>query len=669
MTLLQAENLLDYRQVSPDQALQAIETSIANYRLGIEAVVEHQAALPTWDDLVLAIDALDADLQGTFYDFAPMANHSVEWWQVFQKTYVQVDGCFKDKLRNVELYQLYERFANSAVGQHLDSRKKATLALILQEYKNGGVNLGTDDKARLQQLERRIGELTTRFLANVDSSVASLAVHVTDENRLDGIAGQQQGQMRSAAQAAKLSGWLIACDEANFTHVLKFATDRSLREQVYRAYHLQGVSDDPALDNGEVIRALAELRNEKARLLGFEDHVQLSVQTKSIGTVARLEAFLQSLEDRVKPAMSAFRSTIEPLAAAHGIDALEPWDIDYLHANARDSKSLLSEATMQEFFTFEGVVAALREMARQLFGVELQQLNDSNAWHPSVLLFEVIQDHATIGHLYLDALQHDGKAPDTVKTVTHWHRRVDAEGRYHRVVVSVYSDVPQGIDGRPPLLDHLALKKLYHEFGHALHSLLVSTNNHVLSDTRRLGSDGVEVPSKLFECWVWDADYLASISAHYQDGRKLSSAELKPVLDKLQADNARSNATLLGRALLDLGLHGSATNGVDLSRLVTDSHQRTGLWPLNGFEKPLHGFTHLVTGYDAGFFGYLWADVHAWDLFSRFEAAGLLDQPTGQALLDEVLAPSVSRPFLQSIELFLGRPTDTTRFLKWSGLA
>ncbi|MBO9548848.1 M3 family metallopeptidase [Pseudomonas sp.] len=669
MTLSHAANLLDYRQVSPDQALQAIETSIANYRLGIEAVVEHQATLPTWDDLVLAIDALDADLQGTFYDFAPMANHSDEWGQVFQKTYVEADGCFKDKLRNVELYQLYDRLANSAVGQHLDSRKQATLALILQEYKNGGVHLSTDDKARLQQLEKRIGELSTRFLANVNSSVASLAVHITDESRLEGIAVQQQGQMRSAAQAAKLSGWLIACDEANFTHVLKFAKDRSLREQVYRAYHLQGVSDDPALDNGEVIRELAELRNEKARLLGFEDHVQLSVQTKSIGTVARLEAFLQSLEDRVKPAMSAFRGTIEPLAAAHGIDTLEPWDIEYLHANARSSETQLSEATMQEYFTFEGVVAALREMARRLFGVELQKLNDSNAWHPSVLIFEVIKDHATIGYLYLDALQHDGKAPDTVQTVTHWHRRVDAEGRYHRVVVAVYSDVPQGIDGHPPLLDHLALRKLFHEFGHALHSLLVSTNSHLLSDTRQLGTDGVEVPSKLFECWVWDADYLASICAHYQDGRKLSSAELKPVLNKLQADNGRSSAMLLGRAFLDLGLHRSAKNALDLSRLVTDSHQRTGLWPLNGFEKPLHGFTHLVTGYDAGFFGYLWADVHGWDLFSRFEAAGLLDQPTGRALMDEIFAPSVSRPFLQSIESFLGRPTNANRFLEWTGLA
>ncbi|MFJ4444441.1 M3 family metallopeptidase [Pseudomonas sp. NPDC089422] len=669
MTLLQAENLLDYRQVSPVQALQAIETSIANYRTGIAAVIEHQAALPTWDDLVLAVDVLDADLQGTFYDFAPMASHSDEWWQVFEKTYLEVDGCFKDKLRNVELYRLYDRLANSAVGQHLDSRKRATLALILQEYENGGVHLSTDDKTRLQQLDKRIGEHCTRFLGNVDASIASLAVHVTDEGRLEGIPAPQQAQIRSAAEAAVRPGWLIKCDEANFTNVLKFAKDRSLREQVYRAYHAQGVSDDPALDNGEVIRDLAELRNEKARLLGFEDHVQLSVQTKSIGTVAGLEAFLQSLEDRVKPAMSALAGTLGPLAAEQGIDSIEPWDIEYLHANARESENLLSEATLQEYFTFEGVLAALREMARRLFGVELQALEASNAWHPSVITFEVIKDHASIGYLYLDALQHDGKAADTVKTVTHWHRRIDAEGRYHRVVVAVYSDIPQGVDGRPPLLDHLALRKLYHEFGHALHSLLVGTNNHLLSDTRRLGSDGVEVPSKLFECWVWDADYLASICAHHEDGRKLSSAELEPVLSKLRADNGRSTAALLGRAFLDLGLHRSSRNTLDLTRLVADSHQRTGLWPLKGFEKPLHGFTHLVTGYDAGFFGYLWADVHAWDLFSRFEEAGLLDQPTGKMLLEEIFAPSVSRPFLQSIESFLGRPTDVTRFLMWTGLA
>ena len=667
-TLLNPDQLLDYQAVTADQALQAIEDSINRYQQGLQRVIAHQAVLPTWDDLVLAVDALDADLQGTFYSFVPMLNRDDQWAAVIHDSYVKVDGCFKDKLKNAQLHELYSRLANSAIGQHLDLQKKATLALILKEYRLGGVHLSSDQQARLQALEGQITVLQGQFQSNFDASLELRSVHVTDESQLQGLSPYQRTQMRERAEAASLVGWLIICDRANFTSVLKHAQDRSLREQVYRAYQTRGASDDPALDNGAVIQAIAELREEKARLLGFENYVQLSVQTKSIGTVENLQAFVNGLQAHIRPAMEVSNRQLQPVAAAQGIDAIQPWDIAYLHAIGRSDSTVLTEAVMQEYFPFETVLTALIDLARRLFGVELQKSDVHRAWHGSVSTFEVIKDHATLGYLYLDALQHEYKQSDTVQTISYWHRRVDAEGRYHGAVAAVFSDIPQGVEGIPPLLDHLALKKLFHEFGHALHTLLVQTNNHLLSDTRRLGNDGVEVAARLFECWVWNADYLAGISAHYQNGLPLDGVQLQALLTQLQGDSARVCANSLGLALLDIDLHLSPSDGRSLAQRVEQSHERSGQWPLAGFERPLHGFDYLVAGYDAGFYAYLWADVHAWDLFTRFEVAGLLDEQAGRALLEAFFAPSVSRPFSQSVEAFLGRPMDTTRFLKWSGL-
>lgn len=666
-TLLNPEQLLDYENVTAEQALQAIEASITRYQQGIQRVIAHQALLPTWDDLVLAVDALDADLQGTFYSFVPMFGRDAQWAAVINETYKQVDHCFKDKLKNAQLHELYSRLADSAIGQNLDRRKKATLAYILQDYELGGVHLSSDQQTRLQQIEKQLGELQGQFQSNFRDSVESLSVHVTDERQLQGISAYHRTQMREKAQAASLPGWLIICDQANYTTVLKHAQERVLREQIYRAYKTRGASDDPARDNGAVIQTIAQLREEKAHLLGFENYVQLSLQTKSIGTEEDLQALLTGLEAHIRPVMDASNKQLEPVAAAQGIDTIRPWDIEYLHALGR-SDSSLTDALMQEYFPFERVLTALIDLARCLFGVELQEIDAPKAWHGSVSAFKVIKDHANLGYLYLDALQHEYKAPDTVQTISYWHRRVDAEGRFHGAVAAVFSDIPPGADDLPPLLDHLALKKLFHEFGHALHTLLAQTNNHLLSDPRRLGNDGVEVVAKLFECWVWNADYLASISSHYQSGQSLGSAQLQALLTQLQADSVRVCADNLSLALLDIDLHLSPADGRNLSQRVEENHERTGQLPLAGFEQPLHGFDYLVAGYDAGFFAYLWAEVHAWDLFSRFEAAGLRDARVGRALLEALFAPAASRRLSQSVEAFLGRPVDMTRFLKWNGL-
>jgi len=664
---LNSHQLLDYEQVTPELALEAIQASVARYQQGLARVMKHQAILPTWDDLVLAVDDLDADLQGAFYAFLPMASRNDQWQDVMKQAFGEVDACFTGKLKNLELYNLYQRLDDSAIGQHLDRQKKATLALILKEYRRGGVLLSSEVQVQVQALEAQLHALIGQFQSNFAASVSSLSVHVEDKGRLKGLPRYLVTQFEENAKTASRSGWLIICDLANFTTVLKHAEDRSLREDIYRAYLTRGASD-PQADNGAIIQKIAEVRDDRARLLGFENHVAFSLASKSIGTVAHLQTFLGGLEKRIRPAIEASNSRLAAQASLRGINTIMPWDVEYLHGVGGVGKLALSESQMQEYFPLERVVTALIDMARRLFGVHLEKVDEPNAWHPSVSAFEVIKDHASLGYLYLDALLHEHKQPDTVETIAYRHRRTDAEGRYHGAVVAVFSDVRMGNHGVPPLLDHLALRKLFHEFGHALHSLLVRTTNHVLSDIRRLGNDGVEAAAKLIECWVWDAEYLASISSHYQSGQRLDGAALQPLLVQLRADNSRACARTLSLALLDFDLHQSPRDGRSLADRVRDTHDRSGRWPLAGFEKPLHGFDYLVAGYDAGFYAYLWADTHGWDLFTRFEAAGLLDEATGRSLLEAIFEPSASQPFNQSFEAFLGRSMDSSRFLKHNGL-
>ncbi|QXH46654.1 peptidase M3 [Pseudomonas xanthosomatis] len=662
------DQLLDYTNITPEQAHATIERAVSDYQHGIERVIVHQQSLPTWDDLVLAVDALDARLQGVIFSFIPLMGRSEQWRAVIQTWRGPVDACFKGKLRNVSLLRLYQDLADSDIGRQLGQHKKTTLRLILEEYRLGGALLDDAGKLLLESYEKRIRELEGQFFANLGFSVEAAVIVVDDEQRLAGLSAQTCAEFRDKAIAASLPGWLIPCDQGTYETVMAHAQVRSLREQVYRAYMTRGASDDPTADNGPVMQALAQVREDQAQLLGFDNYPQMSMQRKSSRIMERVLAFLDDLQVRIQPRMLAANDRLRAFAATQGLDDPQPWDLEYLRRVQRGEAAGLSEQRMREFFALGKVIDALSELARTLFGLHLQALPQASVWHPSVITFEVQRDHASIGFLYLDVVQHEGKTPDMVMTVSPWNRRTDAEGIFQRAVSIIFSDVPPGVDGQQPLLDHLALKKLFHEFGHALQHLLAQTGNHLLSDARRLGSDGVEVAGKLLECWVWNADYLASISSHYLDGGSLQAEEIADLLEHMQASDGSRCATLLSHALLDLDIHHTPRDGRSVEQRVLHSHAQAGLWPMAGFEKPLQGFDYLASGYDAGYYAYLWAELHAWDLFTRFEAAGLLDPATGRALFEQIFAPGVSRPLLEGIEAFLERPVSAERFMRFHGL-
>ncbi|MFJ4383317.1 M3 family metallopeptidase [Pseudomonas sp. NPDC089408] len=659
--LLQNSNIpVDYSSITLENMRAAFDHVLLAHEQGIERIILEQQAMPTWDDMVLAVDGLDSRLLAVLYAASPLVDRDVAWANAIVDFYGKVTARFEQKFVNSSLHALYQRLAGSEIGKQLDADKRATLRWHLDKFASSGVLLDTADKARLAGLQAQIGAAREAFRSNINRPDLS----VTDEAELSGIPQRIRDQMAARAQQASEPGWLIACDSVTTDDVLRHAAHRPLRERVYRAFHARGVSHDPQQDNRWHLEQLAQLREETALLLGFTSYLEQSLHVKSAGSVAQVRSFLNDLAGDVRPAMLRWRSQVERLAAEKDLGQPQPWDHDYLQAASRTTFS--SEA-LREYFPLGAVVGALQQLALKLFGVALKP-KPLATWEDSVQPFEVWQDNAFIGFLYLDAVQHAGKQPDAVFTTYVRNRRVDAEGIYQVASVVVFCDVPQALPGRQPLLDHLALRKLFHEFGHALHHLQVRTTNHVMSNVTELGTDGVELFGKLFERWVWDAGYLAAISTHTRDGSQLTRLQAEQYLQGLRQQGVEETARNLSLALFDIDLHGTPNDGRSLEQRLNDARERCGYWPLADFEHPAHAFDHLVNGYDAGYYAYLWSDVHACDLFTRFEAEGLLNRATGRALQDALFAPGASRPLREGIEAFLGRPASQAAYLRWHGL-
>lgn len=665
--LLQPSDVpVDYPAVTLGNAREAFEYALDAHREGIARIIETQSAQPTWDDLVLAVDALDAQLLAVLIGLSPLTYRGQDWVALFQQSYPRLLGRFDEKLAGGELRALYQQLADSPSGQGLDAHERAVLHWYGQAFVLQGAALDEPKKQQVVDLQQQVLQRAMQFAANLQLA----GTCVTEADRLQGLPARVLEELAGKARQAGVEGWLIGTDKATTQAILEQAADRDLREAVYRRHHQRGLGADGQTDNGQLLLEMADLRDRRAKLLGFADHPTLSLQSKSAGSLEAVLALLHDLADRMRPLMLLRRAELQSLADAFGLDTLQPWDRHYVQTLAHRRTELLDMNVLREHFPLSKVVEALCALADRLFGLQLVRPDVAIAvWQDSVQAFEVWLEHAHVGYLYLDAVQYPGKQADLVETRYVHNRRVDAEGKFHPAVVMVFSDVPAAVEGGEPLLDHLALRKVFHEFGHALQHLLVRTTNHVNSDVTGLGADGVEVISKLIERWTWDPTYLVSISSHHQHGGQLQQTQVAALLESLRRAEFDKAVEDLSLALFDLDLHATPHDGRSLEERLRQARDRCGYWPLEEHEHPAHGFDHLLGYYDAGYYAYVWSDVHAFDLFSRFQANGLLDRPTGRALQNALLDAGAAQPLREGMRAFLGREANADAFMAWHGLA
>lgn len=651
---------IDYDSVTLEHVTSALDTVARAYEAGLTQVLDSQQTQPSWYGLVLAMDDVIADLQAVVFATLPLTSKGEQWSAAFGDGYGLAQRLFMENRRSKPLHALYERLATEEPS--LDVYEKATLRRILLEYRLAGVHLDTQESATLAQLEDDINERTGGFFQTLEETSEQSSIHIDDETRLEGVPQRLRDLMARQAREAGLDGWQILCNEQHANAILEFADDRTLRKAVYEAYHTRGVHPDELKDNGTHLQQLALLREQKGQLIGSSSYAQLMVQGKAAGDVEAVHQLLQTLAQKLKPAMLKARSEIQRLAVEHNLDEAQPWDIKYLQAR----KQAMSSEVLRGYFTLDNAVQALVELAERVFDLKLTP-SSCSAWHPSVRSFTVQQEGVEVGVLYLDALKYPGKHGG-VHTIAMRHRRLDTQGRAHCASAMIVSDLDPGLDGEPPLLDHMALRKLFHEFGHALHILLMPTTNHVLSDPNRTGSDTQEFYSKFLERWLWDAQYLADISGHYLTGEPLTLEQAESVLNSLREAQLEKCAFDVSMALFDLELHTSPGDGKSVQERLSECRERCGCWPLASFEKPAHAFDYLVMGYEAGYYSYLWGEAHAVDVFTHFEQWGLFDNRAGKRFRAAFTNWAAARPLSEGCEEFLGRPMRIEALLGWYGL-
>lgn len=380
--LLQNSHIpVDYPAITIENMQVAFEHVLLAHEQGIERILLDQQAMPTWDDMVLAVDGLDSQLLAVLYAASPLVDRDEAWAAAIIDFFAKTTERFDQKFTNAALQALYERLANSDIGKQLDAQKRATLRWHLDKFSASGASLAPAGKVRLAELLKQISAAREAFRSNINRPGLS----VTDESELSGIPQRIRDELATRAQEAGEPGWLIACESVTTDAVLKHADNRQLRERVYRAYNTRGVGLGLQQDNRSLLEQLARLLEEKAHLLGFASHLEQSLHVKSAGSVTHVRGFLHDLAEHVRPAMLQWRADMQRQAAAKGLGNIQPWDIAYLQASSR---TVLPTEALREYFPLNAVVSALQQLAEKLFDVTLQA-RPLATWDDSVQPFEV----------------------------------------------------------------------------------------------------------------------------------------------------------------------------------------------------------------------------------------------------------------------------------------
>lgn len=561
-----------------------------------------------------------------------------------------------------DVYKTLQAFADTKPeGDEEDQR---LIEDTLRGYKRAGLALPPDQRKKVEELRKELARVGTDFDSNIAASTTPLTFTLAE---LEGVP-----ESVLAAPGVKTSDNTYIID-ANVTFqvlgVLENAVRESTRKKVYLA------RDSRAKDkNVANIQKMVELRSEIATLLGYASWADYQIEPRMAGKRDTALDFLKNLKTGLQPKLD------QELAALKEVKSKEKysdnpdvnlWDWRYLAEQYRKQKFQVDTEVLRAYFPYQKVLEGMFATYERIFQIKLEPVELDDKWVDDLQLYYVSDSktNAPLGLFYLDMFPREGKYNHFAQFGLIDGKRLP-NGTYQRPTVALCCNFPPPQKDKPSLLSHSDVETLFHEFGHAMHSILTQSKYASFSGTS-VPRDFVEAPSQMLEYWVWDKTVLDTFAADYRNPKKKLPAD---VLKKMKAAKLALTGMTYRRQLsfgiTDLVLHGPHTPGETIDVVgISNRILSETLLPVDPSTAMVASFGHL-NGYDGGYYGYAWADAIAADMATIFEKSpgGYLDREVGLRMRDEIYASGNSRDVNISIEKFLGRPRSLQPFLDSIGV-
>ena len=638
----------------------------------MEAIAS-QTEAPSFDNTIVAIEKSGALLTRVRNVFSNLTSaHKNDALQNIETELAPLQAAHSDNiLLNRRLFERVEKLWNTRDSLGLNGEQSEVLKQHYEGFVRAGAKLNDEQQARIRSLNEQLSKLETKFDENLLAITKERSVIVDNVADLDGMS---EDNIAIAAKDAKERGhegkYLLQISNTTRVPILSSLNNRALRQRVWEASAYRGLGRDGGLDNRPLILEIAQLRAERAKLLGFEDHATYKLQNQMAKNPAAARKMLTDLVPgvlaRVKEEAKDLEAMIKETGANH---ELAPWDWEYYAEKVRKARFEVDEAAVKPYFELNSVLTnGVFFTMNKLYGVSFHERKDLPVYQSDVRVFDVLNaDGSQIGLFYADYFKRDTKRGGA------WMSSfVDQSGLLHEKPVIVNClNIPRPAEGEPALVSFDNVTTLFHEMGHAVHGLFSDVTYPSVSGTAT-PRDFVEFPSTFEEDWAIQPAILANYAKHYKTGEQIPKELLDKVIKASKFNQGFDTLEYISASLLDLEWHSLTSEEVpaDVEAFEAESLKKLGVdFAAVPPRYRTAYFAHIWPGgYSSSYYAYLWSEVLAADAFAHMMSRGGCTADNGNLFRKEILSRGGSRDPMESYKAFRGSEPTVDALLIRRGL-
>ncbi len=641
----------DYK---PGELTELCQSNIDDAKKAIDTIVLIPKNLRTLQNTLLAFEKLNADFSDsvntlTFMNYVSMnKNVSAE-----SANCADISGQFGVEM--VTRRDIYEVLVDATPTNDAETR---LLKETLEGFEHSGLKLSDEALGQVRDLKTKLASLETQFSTNLNKDQTTVLFSIEE---LEGLPSDYMASLKRTDAGL----YIVNTKESDYPIISHNAVRSETRRKMLVGYLNRGGEANLKLLTGAVA-----LRAHIAKLLGYKTWADYQIEQRMAKDGTTVLAFLNGLKNKLAKRTQSDLAKILKFKLESVPDAtqLDQWDIGYYSYQLQKRDYSLDDEKIKEFFPADVVVAGMFQIYSKMLGVYYTQVKNAPTWSPDVNLYEIhnAKDARLIGYFFTDFIPREGKY-DHAAAFPLISGRVLPNGNYNLPISSIVANLSPPLNGKPSLLDHDDVETIFHEFGHIMHQTLTRAPYASLSGSA-VAQDFVEAPSQMLENWVWNADIVNMLSGHYLDhSQKFPPELLKQIIAARDFNLGYGYTVQLLYSLFDMTLH-TQDGPIDVNQTYLDLYKQiVGINPVQGQMFPA-SFGHIMGGYDAGYYGYLWSAVYAQDMFTQFPTDNLTSPEVGARYRKFILEQGNMKDAIDILREFLGREPNSDAFFKKLGI-
>ncbi|MDO6517555.1 M3 family metallopeptidase [Zobellia uliginosa] len=667
--LLSPFDTAPFSQIKNEHFKPAFLQAMEEARAEIDRITENAEA-PSFANTIEALEFSGQQLDRISSIFFNL--NSAETNEEIQKIAQEISPLLSEFSNDITLNEALFKRIKTVYGQRdsldLTVEQQTLLDKKYKSFSRNGANLSDDKKKRLREIDAELSQLKLKFGENVLAETNTYEMHLTDENDLGGL---PEGEKEAAAQLAQSKGkegWLVTLDYPSYIPFMKYAKNRELRKKLALAFGSKAFHGDEH-DNQENVLKIAQLRYERANLLGYKTHAHFVLEERMAETPEKVHEFLNELLVKAKPAAKKEFTELEKFAKElDAIDRLEKWDGSYYSEKLKQKRFNLDDEKLKPYFKLENVIDGVFKVAEKLFDLKFEEVSDIEKYHDEVKTYKVYDTSGNfISIFYADFHPRKGKRGGA--WMTSYKPQYRLNGENIRPHISNVCNFTRSTPSKPSLLTFNEVTTLFHEFGHGLHGMLANTTYPSLSGTSVFW-DFVELPSQVMENWCYEKEALELFAKHYETGEVIPMELVQKIKESATFQEGMQTLRQLSFGLLDMSWHGIDPSGItDVKQHESEAFKDTNLYPDTPETCMSTAFSHIFQGgYSSGYYSYKWAEVLDADAFALFKEKGIFNKEVATKFKDNVLSKGGTENPMVLYKRFRGAEPKVEALLERAGL-